>query len=99
VIGIVIAAATNNVIKLGIAAAIGRKQLAQAVAGPMLLSLLAVARLPRDVRRRRPRLTGDTGTASKTAPTIRPGLSSISTPLWAVQISRQILPTCWLVSW
>ncbi|MES1955847.1 MgtC/SapB family protein [Salinisphaera hydrothermalis] len=41
VIGIVIAAATNNVVKLGIAAAIGRRKLALRVAGPMLLSLLA----------------------------------------------------------
>ena len=41
VIGIVIAAATNNVVKVGIAAALGRRKLALLVAGPMLVSLLA----------------------------------------------------------
>lgn len=41
VVGIVIAAATNNLVKAGIAAAVGRKSLALLVAGPMLLSLVA----------------------------------------------------------
>ncbi|NMT64310.1 MgtC/SapB family protein [Marinobacter orientalis] len=41
VIGIVIAAATNNLVKSGIAGAIGRKELGTRVAGPMILSLIA----------------------------------------------------------
>ncbi|MEP1214403.1 MAG: MgtC/SapB family protein [Marinobacter sp.] len=41
VIGIVIAAATNNLVKAGIAGAIGRRELGARVAGPMILSLLA----------------------------------------------------------
>ncbi|MCL7944123.1 MgtC/SapB family protein [Marinobacter sp. ATCH36] len=41
VIGIVIAAATNNLVKSGIAGAIGRKELGIRVAGPMVLSLVA----------------------------------------------------------
>lgn len=41
VIGIVIAAATNNLVKSGIAGAIGRKELGVRVAGPMILSLVA----------------------------------------------------------
>lgn len=46
VIGIVIAAATNNLVKSGIAGVIGRRELGVRVAGPMILSLatgLAVA--------------------------------------------------------
>lgn len=41
VIGIVIAAATNNLVKAGIAGAIGRRELGTRVAGPMALSLVA----------------------------------------------------------
>ena len=41
VIGIVIAAATNNLVKAGIAGAIGRRELGVRVAGPMMVSLLA----------------------------------------------------------
>ncbi|MDK8464875.1 MgtC/SapB family protein [Marinobacter sp. SS13-12] len=41
VIGIVIAAATNNLVKSGIAGAIGRRELGTLVAGPMILSLVA----------------------------------------------------------
>ncbi|WP_423821773.1 MgtC/SapB family protein [Salinisphaera sp. SPP-AMP-43] len=41
VLGIVIAAATNNLIKIGIAAAIGGRTLALRVVGPMLVSLIA----------------------------------------------------------
>lgn len=41
VIGIVIAAATNNLVKAGIAGAIGRRELGTRVAGPMVLSLVA----------------------------------------------------------
>ncbi|HEY9120230.1 MAG TPA: MgtC/SapB family protein [Marinobacter sp.] len=41
VIGIVIAAATNNLVKAGIAGAIGRRELGVRVAGPMIGSLLA----------------------------------------------------------
>ncbi|KPP97948.1 MgtC/SapB family protein [Marinobacter sp. HL-58] len=41
VIGIVIAAATNNLVKAGIAGAIGRRELGTRVAGPMVLSLIA----------------------------------------------------------
>ncbi|MFN2361379.1 MAG: MgtC/SapB family protein [Marinobacter sp.] len=41
VIGIVIAAATNNLVKSGIAGAIGRRELGTRVAGPMVLSLIA----------------------------------------------------------
>jgi uncharacterized membrane protein (DUF4010 family) len=41
VIGIVIAAATNNLVKAGIAGAIGRRELGMRVAGPMMLSLIA----------------------------------------------------------
>ncbi len=41
VIGIVIAAATNNLVKAGIAGAIGRRELGTLVAGPMILSLVA----------------------------------------------------------
>lgn len=41
VIGIVIAAATNNLVKTGIASVIGGHKLALRVAGPMLLSLIA----------------------------------------------------------
>lgn len=41
VIGIVIAAATNNLVKAGIAGAIGRRELGARVAGPMMVSLLA----------------------------------------------------------
>lgn len=41
VIGIVIAAATNNLVKSGIAGAIGRRELGTLVAGPMILSLAA----------------------------------------------------------
>ena len=41
VIGIVIAAATNNLVKAGMAGAIGSRQTGMLVAGPMILSLLA----------------------------------------------------------
>lgn len=41
VIGIVIAAATNNLVKAGIAGAIGRRELGTRVAGPMVMSLVA----------------------------------------------------------
>lgn len=41
VIGIVIAAATNNLVKAGIAGGIGRRELGTRVAGPMVLSLIA----------------------------------------------------------
>ena len=41
VIGIVIAAATNNLVKAGIAGAIGQRELGTRVAGPMILSLIA----------------------------------------------------------
>ncbi|MFO7995074.1 MAG: MgtC/SapB family protein [Marinobacter sp.] len=41
VIGIVIAAATNNLVKAGIAGAIGQRALGKRVAGPMILSLIA----------------------------------------------------------